>query len=112
MGPIYSTDQAVSLLRNVVVAMVRGEGPSLSAHQLGVYLACYVADDAPTERSLSAAMELSPVKVARALDRLEDLDLSRRQPKRGPGEPHAVERTQAGERLLQTMRTMSMAAAR
>ena len=37
-------DQLVGILRDTVVALVRRDGPDLSARQLGVFLTCYLQD--------------------------------------------------------------------
>jgi hypothetical protein len=42
MGSAFTPDHAVGILREVIVALARRDDPSLSAHQLGVYLTCYL----------------------------------------------------------------------
>jgi hypothetical protein len=34
-------DVAAAMLREVIVGLVRRDGPALSAHQFGVFLTCY-----------------------------------------------------------------------
>ena len=43
-------EQRVEVLRQTVVALVRREGPDLSARQLGVLLTCYLEEEAQTVR--------------------------------------------------------------
>ena len=49
---IESTEQKVDVLRETIVALVRRDGPDLSARQLGVFLTCYREDEAQTVRGL------------------------------------------------------------
>ena len=73
-----SADQLVGILRDTVVALVRRDGPDLSARQLGVFLTCYLQDGAHTVRGLAADLNVSKPAITRALDRLGELDLARR----------------------------------
>jgi hypothetical protein len=41
-----SIEQSVDVLRQTIVALVRRDGPDLTARQLGVFLTCYLEDDA------------------------------------------------------------------
>ena len=75
-----NTDQTINSLRDTIVAMVRRDGPDLSARQLAVFLTCYLSDDAHTVRGLAAELNVSKPAITRALDRLKDLDLARRTP--------------------------------
>ena len=69
-------DQLVGMLRDMVVAIVRGEEPDLSVRQLGVLLACYLDEDRmQTTCSLMRALRCSRRSINRALVRLEELDL-------------------------------------
>jgi len=45
-----SADQMVGILRETVVALVRRDGPDLSARQLGVFLTCYLRDQELAKR--------------------------------------------------------------
>src|SRR6202171_710752 len=73
-----SPDQLVGILRETVVALVRRDGPDLSARQLGVFLTCYLQDGAHTVRGLAAELNVSKPAITRALDRLGELELARR----------------------------------
>jgi DNA-binding MarR family transcriptional regulator len=71
-------EQRVEGLRQTVVALVRREGPDLSARQLGVFLTCYLEEEAQTVRGLAAKLHVSKPAITRALDRLSEFDLVRR----------------------------------
>ena len=71
-------DQMVGILRDTIVALVRRDGPDLSARQLGVFLTCYLQEGAHTVRGLAADLNVSKPAITRALDRLGELDLARR----------------------------------
>ena len=57
------SDAQVGLLRDTVVALVRRDGPDLSARQLGVFLTCYLNDGGHTVRGLAAELDLARRKV-------------------------------------------------
>jgi DNA-binding MarR family transcriptional regulator len=75
---IEPIEQKVDVLRETIVALVRRDGPDLSARQLGVFLTCYRADEARTVRGLAAKLAVSKPAITRALDRLSEFDLVRR----------------------------------
>jgi hypothetical protein len=59
-------DQLVGILRDTVVALVRRDGPDLSARQLGVFLTVYLTDGPHTVRGLAAELNVSkPAITAR-----------------------------------------------
>ncbi len=78
MAVTPSPDQFVGILRDTIVALVRRDGPDLSARQLGVFLTCYLQEGAHTVRGLAADLNVSKPAITRALDRLGELDLARR----------------------------------
>ena len=45
-----SVERGVEVLRQTTVALVRRDGPDLSARQLGVFLTCYLEGEAQTVR--------------------------------------------------------------
>src|SRR5271156_6431629 len=73
-----TADQMGGILRETIVALVRRDGPDLSARQLGVFLTCYLMDGGHTVRGLAAELNVSKPAITRALDRLGELDLARR----------------------------------
>ena len=68
---------AEALLR-AIAALVRREGADLSARQIGVFLICYLEDEAQTVRGLAAKLDISSTAICRALNRLSEFDLVRR----------------------------------
>ena len=71
-------NQMAEVFRYVVVALVRRDGPDLTARQLGVFLTCYLDDEAQTVRGLAAKLNVAKPAITRALDRLSEFDLVRR----------------------------------
>jgi hypothetical protein len=62
-----SIEQRVDVLRETIVALVRRDGPDLSARQFGVFLTCYLVDEAQTVRGLAAKLNVSkPANHTRA----------------------------------------------
>jgi DNA-binding MarR family transcriptional regulator len=106
MGSAFTPDHAVGILREVIVALVRRDDPSLSAHQLGVYLTCYLKDGDHTVRGLAADLNVSKSVITRALDKLGELDLARRRPDPSDRRSVLVEHTPAGEDLLDELRSI------
>jgi len=102
----HSTDQLVAILRETIVALVRRDGPDLSARQLGVFLICYLQDGPHTVRGLAAALNVSKPAITRALDRLGELDLARRKVDPMDRRSVLVQRTLKGAALLRDMRAI------
>jgi DNA-binding MarR family transcriptional regulator len=99
-------DLAVQTLREVIVALVRRDGPALSAHQLAVYLTCYLKDGNHTVRGLAAELNVSKSVITRSLDKLGDMELARRIPDPADRRSVLVERTEAGHQLLNELRNI------
>ena len=97
-------DQLVGILRDTVVALVRRDGPDLSARQLGVFLTVYLTDGPHTVRGLAAELNVSKPAITRALDRLGELDLARRKVDPMDRRSVIVQRTQKGTAFLRDMR--------
>ena len=101
-----SADQLVGILRDTVVALVRRDGPDLSARQLGVFLTCYLQDGAHTVRGLAADLNVSKPAITRALDRLGELDLARRKVDPADRRSVLVQRTLKGQAFLRDLRAI------
>jgi DNA-binding MarR family transcriptional regulator len=86
------------------VALVRRDGPALSAHQLAVYLTCYLKDSDHTVRGLAAELGVSKSVITRSLDKLGELELTKRAPDPSDRRSILVERTPAGHALLDELR--------
>ena len=104
MAAIQSSDQFVTILRDTIVALVRRDGPDLSARQLGVFLTCYLQDGAHTVRGLAAELNVSKPAITRALDRLGELDLARRKVDPMDRRSVLVQRTLKGQAFLRDLR--------
>ena len=92
--------RAIDIVRDVVVSMVRRDGPVLTSHQLGVYLTCYLRDEGQTVRGLAAELDVSKSVITRALDRLSQLGLAQRKPDPSDRRSVLVERTASGRALI------------
>ena len=103
---IQSADQLVGILRDTVVALVRRDGPDLSARQLGVFLTCYLQDGGHTVRGLAAELNVSKPAITRALDRLGELDLARRKVDPMDRRSVLVQRTLKGTAFLRDLRAI------
>ena len=101
-----NTDQLIGILRDTVVALVRRDGPDLSARQLGVFLTVYLNDGPHTVRGLAAELNVSKPAITRALDRLGELDLARRKVDPMDRRSVLVQRTLKGAALLRDMRAI------
>ncbi|MGY6769685.1 MarR family transcriptional regulator [Komagataeibacter sp. NFXK3] len=99
-------DQMTHSLRDTVVAMVRRDGPDLSARQLAVFLTCYLSDSAHTVRGLAAELNVSKPAITRALDRLEDLRLARRTADPMDRRSVLITHTPQGNGFLRDLRTI------
>ena len=104
-------DALLNVLRDTVVALVRRDGPDLSARQLGVLLTVYLTDGPHTVRGLAAELKVSKPAITRALDRLGELDLARRKVDPMDRRSVLVQRTLKGAAFLRDLRsTMAEAA--
>ncbi len=101
-----STDQMVGVLRETVVALVRRDGPDLSARQLGVFLTCYLHDGGHTVRGLASELNVSKPAITRALDRLGELDFARRKVDPLDRRSILVQRTLKGAAFLRDLRSI------
>lgn len=104
MPAAQSPDSMLNILRDTVVALVRRDGPDLSARQLGVFLTCYLQEGGHTVRGLSADLHVSKPAITRALDRLGELDLARRKVDPADRRSVLVQRTVKGGALLRDLR--------
>ena len=106
MAAPQTPDQLVGILRETVVALVRRDGPDLSARQLGVFLTCYLNDGGHTVRGLAADLNVSKPAITRALDRLGELDLARRKVDPMDRRSVLVQRTLKGAAFLRDLRAI------
>jgi DNA-binding MarR family transcriptional regulator len=99
-----AVEQRVDVLRQTIVALVRREGPDLTARQLGVFLTCYLENDAQTVRGLAAKLNISKPAITRALDRLSESDLVRRRTDPLDRRSILVQRTTTGAAFLRDLK--------
>jgi DNA-binding MarR family transcriptional regulator len=99
-----SIEQRVDVLRETIVALVRRDGPDLSARQFGVFLTCYLIDEAQTVRGLAAKLNVSKPAITRALDRLSEFDLVRRKTDPQDRRSVLVQRTVAGNGFMRDLK--------
>jgi DNA-binding MarR family transcriptional regulator len=112
MAEDSSSELAVQMLREVIVALVRRDGPALSAHQLAVYLTCYLKNADHTVRALAIELNVSKSVITRSLDKLGELNLTRRAPDPSDRRSILVERTAPGRALLDELRGIVVNAAK
>jgi DNA-binding MarR family transcriptional regulator len=102
----------VGILRDTIVALVRRDGPDLSARQMGVFLTVYLGDGPHTVRGLAAELNVSKPAITRALDRLGELDLARRKVDPMDRRSVLVQRTLKGAAFLRDTRSIMEQAVR
>lgn len=101
-----AADNLVAILRETITALVRRDGPDLSARQLAVFLTCYLQDGGHTVRGLALELNVSKPAITRALDRLGDLDLARRKVDPNDRRSVLVQRTLKGAAFLRDLRNI------
>ncbi len=106
MASSPNAEHLVGVLRDTIVALVRRDGPDLSARQLGVFLTCYLNEGAHTVRGLAADLNVSKPAITRALDRLGELDLARRKVDPMDRRSVLVQRTLKGTAFLRDLRSI------
>lgn len=105
-------DQHIGILRETMVALVRSDGPDLSARQLAVLLTVYLGEGPHTVRGLAADLNVSKPAITRALDRLGELDLARRKVDPADRRSVLVQRTPKGTTFLHDLRGVMTEAAK
>ncbi len=106
MPNMLTADQMVDVLRDTTIALVRRDGADLSARQLGVLLTCYLREGPHTVRGLAAELKVSKPAITRALDRLGELDLARREVDPLDRRSVLVRSTARGVTFLKDLRTI------
>ena len=96
-------EQWADVFRKAIVALIGREGPNLTARQLGVFLTCYLENEAQTVRGLAAKLNISKPAITRALDRLSEFDLVRRRGDPLDRRSILVQRTTTGAAFLRDL---------
>jgi DNA-binding MarR family transcriptional regulator len=110
MNTYTNPDQQIGILRETIVALVRDDGPDLSARQLAVLLTVYLSEGPHTVRGLAADLSVSKPAITRALDRLGELDLARRKVDPADRRSVLVQRTPKGTAFLHNLRNVMVEA--
>ncbi len=92
--------QALELWRRTVVRTVRQDTPDLSARQMALLLTVYLTKPPHTVRGLAEKLNVSKPAITRALDRLTELKLIRRQKDDNDRRNVLVQRTVRGSVFL------------
>jgi DNA-binding MarR family transcriptional regulator len=99
-----AADPMLQVLMGMLVASVARDGPDLTARQLAVFLKVYLEPNADhTVSGLAAVLNVSKPAITRALDRLEELDFSKREQDRLDRRSVIARRTPAGSAYLRTL---------
>lgn len=107
-----NTRQALDLWRATLLQGVREAGPDLTARQLALLLTIYLTDGPHTVRGLAAELRISKPAVTRALDRLDQLEFTRRRRDEADKRNVLVERTTKGSGFLGGLAARIVAVAR
>jgi DNA-binding MarR family transcriptional regulator len=103
---IEPVERWVDILRRTMLALVRRDGPDLTARQLSVFLTCYLEDEAQTVRGLAVQLNIARATISRALDRLSEFDLVRRKTDPLDRRSVLVQRTATGTEFLSDLDEM------
>jgi DNA-binding MarR family transcriptional regulator len=103
-------DQHLELLHAATIAIVR-RGVDLTARQQAVFLTVHLNDGPHTVRGMAAALNVNKPAITRALDKLEAMDLVRREDDPQDRRSVLVKRTAKGAAFLREMRRIVGAAA-
>lgn len=90
----------LALWRGVMLDIVRGEAPDLTARQMALLMTVYLTPGPHTVRGLAQALGVGKPAVTRALDTLCDLDFLRRKRDTNDKRNVLVQRTVAGSVYL------------
>ncbi|MBB4265568.1 MarR family transcriptional regulator [Roseospira visakhapatnamensis] len=101
-----SCDQALDLWRLAIVETVRRDIPDLSSRQMALLLTVYRTPPPHTVRGLAQSLNISKPAVTRALDRLGDYGLLRREVDEADRRSVLVRRTETGETFLADFGTL------
>lgn len=99
-----AADPLLHTLMGMLVASVSSDGPDLTARQLAVFLKVYLEPNIDhTVRGLAKKLNVSKPVITRALDRLEELDFTKRE--KDPTDRRSIiaRRTPTGSAYLRTL---------
>jgi DNA-binding MarR family transcriptional regulator len=111
--PRAPTNPLLSLLKETMRSIVRSDTSDLSARQLTVVLKVYLEPDTDhTVRGLAADLQVSKPAITRALDRLEESGMAKREPDPADGRSVVVKRTTGGTAYMRTLTSYLEAASK
>jgi DNA-binding MarR family transcriptional regulator len=102
-----SANQLFTILREIIVGLVRADEPDLTMRGLGILLICYLNEEMQTVRSLAVHLKISKPSISRSLDRLAELNLIERRPDPSDGRSLILGRTEAGNKLLAEIKSLA-----
>jgi DNA-binding MarR family transcriptional regulator len=92
------------ILKDAMVASVSSNGPDLTARQLTVFLKVYLEPGTKhTVRGLAAELNVSKPAITRALDRLAEFDLTKREADANDRRSVTAGMTPTGSAYLRTL---------
>lgn len=100
MSPTLSS---LTPVHRLMLAQVRSDSPDLSQRQLAVLMTVAMTAGPHTVRGLAAALNVAKPVITRALDRMGELDLARREPDLRDRRSVLVALTTKGRRALREM---------
>ena len=103
--------QALNIWRRASVASVRAEAPDLSARQMTLLLTVYLTPRPHTVRGLATLMNVSKPAITRAVNRLVELQLVRRNTDENDRRSVLIQRTVSGSVFLREFGELIVGAA-
>lgn len=103
--------QALDIWRQTTVSSVRLAAPDLSARQMALLLTVYLVPPPHTVRGLASDLRISKPAVTRAIDRLAELGLLRRQTDESDRRSVLIQRTRVGQEFLKEFGGLIVSAA-
>ena len=103
--------QALNIWRRAIVASVRADAPDLSARQMTLLLTVYLTPRPHTVRGLATLMNVSKPAITRAVNRLVELQLVRRNTDENDRRSVLIQRTISGSVFLREFGELILGAA-
>jgi len=103
--------QALNIWRRAIVASVRADAPDLSARQMTLLLTVYLTPRPHTVRGLATLMNVSKPAITRAVNRLVELQLVRRNTDENDRRSVLIQRTVSGSVFLREFGELIVGAA-
>ena len=103
--------QALNIWRRAIVAGVRADAPDLSARQMALLLTVYLTPRPHTVRGLATLINVSKPAITRAVNRLVELQLVRRNTDENDRRSVLIERTVSGSVFLREFGELIVGAA-